>query len=364
MGQIFKIDKFEREEEIGVAKKKISASDNSFSFEGPVVTQKVFPFDTDNNKVNEIVQHINPKRVKTLESNKIQDFTNDIKKNNYFCPNKLNITIFDLQYDVMPDEDTIRLIAQALHGASEKAVFLPAIQKSLVQSIPKGRKCANWDENKFLSYKNMLKVMVEEIKMHNGKEIVGMVPFFLPIKYQRQVLDYYFTEGVRTFAIDANFSDLMNNEEDLCFTLSKIKKGVDGLEKTVIYAFNTGIGYYDKEEVVSDDFLSIFAYVDVLGSTFKVRGGGGGSGPLKGRVFSSEKYSYDTMFEPDLKMKFGNNVNSLTIKTSNRSEQSKETTKIRPLVEEHRIKPYLATKSAVVKRESIKRLESIAKKVG
>ena len=362
MGQIFKIDKFEREEEIGVAKKKISASDNSFSFEGPVVTQRVFPFDPDNNKVNEIVQHINPKRVKTLESNKIKDFTNDVKS--YFCPNKLNITIFDLQYNDMPDDDTIRLIAQALHGASEKAVFLPAIRKSLVQSIPQGRRCASWDENKFLSYKNMLKLMVEEIRMHNnGKEIVGMVPFFLPIKYQRQIIDYYFTEGVQTFAIDANFSDLMNNEEDLCFTLSKIKKGVDGLEKTVVFAFNTGIGYYDKEEVVSDDFLSIFAYVDVLGSSFKVRRGGG-NGPLKGRVFSSEKYSYDTMLEPDLRKKFGSSVNSLTIKNANRSEQLKETAKVRPFVGEHKIKPYLATKSAVVKRESIKRLESIAQKVG
>jgi hypothetical protein len=361
MGEIFKIDKFEREEEIGVAKKKISASDNSFSFEGPVVTQRLFPFDSDNNKVNEIIQHINPKRVNTLQSNKIKDFTSEVRS--YFCPNKLNITIFDLQYNVMPDDDTIRLIAQALHGASEKAIFLPAIMKSLVQSVPDGRKCASWDENKFLSYKNMLKLMIEEIRMHNnGKEIVGMVPFFLPIKYQKQVIDYYFDEGIRTFAIDANFSDLMNNEEDLCFALSRIKKGVDGLEKTVVFAFNTGIGYYDEKEVVSDDFLSLFAYVDVLGSSFKVRRGG--NGPLKGRVFSSEKYSYDTMLYPDLQKKFGSHVNSLTIKNSNRSEQSRETVNARQLVEEHKIKPYLATKSAVVKRESIKRLESIAQRVG
>jgi hypothetical protein len=361
MGQIFKIEKFEREEAIGIAKKRISASDNSFSFEGPVVTQRVFPFDPDNNKVNEIIEHINPKRVKTIESNKIKDFTENVK--DYFCRNKLNITIFDLQYNDMPNDDTVRLIAQALHGASEKAIFLPAIRKSLVQSIPQGRKCASWDENKFLSYKNMLKLMVEEIRMHNnGKEIVGMIPFFLPIKYQRQVIDYYLAEGVRTFAIDANFSDLMNNEEDLCFTLSRIKKGVDGLEKTVIFAFNTGISYYDEKEVVSDDFLSIFAYVDVLGSSFKTRGGG--SGPFKGRVFSSEKYSYDTILYLDLQKKFGRNVNYLTVKNSNRSEQSKETGNVRPLVGERKIKPYLATKSAVVKRESIKRLESIAQKVG
>jgi hypothetical protein len=209
----------------------------------------------------------------------------------------------------------------------------------------------------------MLKVMFEEIKMHNGKEIVGMIPFFLPIKYQREIIDYYFAEGLRTFAIDANFSDLMNNAEDLCYTLSKIKKGVDGLEKTVVFAFNTGIGYYDPDEVVSDDFLNIFAYVDVLGSTFKVRHGGG-NGPLKGRVFSSHKYSYDTMLEPELKKRFGDSVNSLTIKNCNRSEQSKETSNVRPLIGEQKIKPYLATKSAVVKRESIKRLESIAHRVG
>ena len=68
----------------------------------------------------------------------------------------------------------------------------------------------------------------------------------------------------------------MEYEDDFTRVLSRVKETV-ALDKTVIFAFNAGVpSSFEVSQVTSDDFLGVFAYVDVLGSTFKSRGGKSG----------------------------------------------------------------------------------------
>ena len=58
----------------------------------------------------------------------------------------------------------------------------------------------------------------------------------------------------------------MEYKDDFARVLSRIKETIN-LDKTVIFAFNAGVpSSFQVTEVESDDFLGVFAYVDVRGS--------------------------------------------------------------------------------------------------
>ena len=358
MGQIFKIEETSRDDELGLIKKQITCDNNSFCFDSPVVSQRANKFDPDI-KVQEIIRRIDDKVVESLNTRYIKPFTDLVKTE--WALDKLNATLFDFKYNDFPSDENIKTIAHALHGASDKVIFLPTVKKSLLMEIKPNRKTPSLSMDRIDSYKKMMKLIIDEtMKPKNGKQIVGMVPF-IPWKFAKPIVDFYCSEGIRAFAIDAGFNDIMAYEDDFARVLSRIKEAVN-LDKTVIFAFNAGIGSsYEVTEIVSDDFLSVFAYVDVLGSTFKLRGGG--DGEPKAKVFSRDKYAYDVSPYPALQPQFGKHVNFYTIRNFNKSEQRKETAKIRDLVGVEKMKKYLATKPAV-NQDSLNRLESIARKVG
>jgi hypothetical protein len=359
MGQIFKIQEKSRDEELGLIKKQITCDSSSLCFDSPIVSQRANKSDPDI-KVQEIIRHIDDKVVDSLITRHIKPFADAAKYE--FASDKLNATLFDFRFNDFPSDDNLRVIAHALHGASDKVIFLPTVKKALLMGARPGLKTPSLSLDRIESYKKMMKLIIDETRVpKNGKEIVGMVPF-LPSKFARPIIDFYASEGIRIFALDCGFIDIMDYEDDFAYLLSTIKKSVVPLEQTVIFAFNAGIGStYEATELVSDDFLSVFAYVDVLGSTFKQRGGG--KSVPRAKVFSRDKYAYDIWRYPDLRPQFGKYVSFLTIRNFNKSEQLKETAKVRDLVGVDKIKKYLATKPAV-KQDSMKHLESIAQKVG
>ena len=359
MGQIFKIQEKSRDEELGLIKKQITCDNSSFCFDSPIVSQRANKFDPDI-KVQEIIRPINDKVLDSLRTRGIKPYADAVKEE--WALDKLNAALFDFRFDDFPSGDNLRVIAHYLHGASDKVIFLPTVKKALLMGARPGLKTPSLSLDRIESYKKMMKVIIDETRIpKNGKEIVGMVPF-LPSKFAKPIIDFYASEGIRAFAIDAGFHDIMDYEDDFAYLLSTIKKSVVPLEQTVIFAFNAGIGSsYEATEVVSDDFLSVFAYVDVLGSTFKQRGGG--DSEPRAKVFSRDKYAYDIWRYPDLRPQFGKYVNFATIRNFNKSEQRKETAKVRDMVGVDKIKKYLATKPAV-NQDSMKHLESIARKIG
>ena len=106
------------------------------------------------------------------------------------------------------------------------------------------------------------------------------------------------------------------------------------------------------QETRADDFLSIFAYIDVLGGTFKIRGRPIGKPRLK--EFSRRHYSYKIL------PPYTYSVNEL--KNINQSEQLRETQTVQKLVGEERIESYIQQKSKV-DEIAINRLKSIAGKI-
>ena len=364
MGQIFKIDKSTRDDELGLFKKQITCDSNSFCIDTPIVSQRADRIDPEI-KVQEIIKHIDEKVVNSLDSRYIKTYVDSVKAE--WAPNKLNLTLFDFKYTKdFPTDESLKTIAHALHGASDKIIFLPTVRKKLLMEIKPNHKTESISPQKIESYKKMMKTIIEETKNRNGKQVVGMIPF-LPWKFTKPIVDFYCSEGIRAFAIDCGFRDIMEYEDDFARVLSRVKETIT-LDKTVIFAFNAGIpSSFEVTQVTSDDFLGVFAYVDILGSTFKSRGGKsseeGEKQIPKAKVFSRDKYSYDITTYPNLRPTFGDKVNFYTVRKFNRMEQQKETDKIRGLVGVEKMKKYLLTKQAVNK-ESVSRLESIAKKVG
>jgi hypothetical protein len=112
-------------------------------------------------------------------------------------------------------------------------------------------------------------------------------------------------------------------------------------------------GCFEKEENRSDDFLSIFVYIDVLGGTFKIRGMPIGD-KLMLKEFSRSHYSY-TLLSP-------NTCTPTELKNKNQIAQLKETVAVQKLIGEERIEKYIKQKPKVDDL-AINRLKSIAGKI-
>jgi len=358
MGQILKIRELDRDDELGAVKKIISSRNGNFSFETPIVSQRrstvsntVQPL-----RINEIPRQIDDRVVSELEERGITPFAYEVKQER--LEDRLNLTIFNFRFDSVPTNKTIRLLAHALHASSKDVMFLPAVKTSFLQETIPNRKTPIYSIKKVHDYLEMMKTIIYESKFRNGHELIGTIPL-IPPKFVRPIIEFYLSEGIEAFAIDANFKDIILNEGDFRLILSEINIGKP-LNETLIFACNVGIPQYEQHAIRSDDFLSIFAYVDVLGLTFKKRGGG--VGVPRAKVFSREKYAYDVYSYPDASRVVGRPLNYSSLKYLNRIEQLKETQKVQHLLGDKKIKEYLQTKNAV-DHASMKKLESIANNI-
>lgn len=357
MGQIFKIREVERDDELAIVKKEISSYNGKFSFESPVVSQRTNRFDPASQKVkiNEVIRHIDDDVVSSLASRGIKPFSDAVAYE--WVSDKFNATIFNLRYNSVPDEETVKIVAHALHSSSQNAIILPAVMTALLQERQIGRKTPAYSTRRIHAYIEMMNQIIAETRFGNGKEIIGTIPL-IPFRFARPIVDLYLSKDIRAFAIDANYKDIMGNVGDFTLILSEIN-GTIPLNKTLVFAFNAGIPHFEQNESVSDDFLSVFAYVDVLGGTFKPRGG---SGEPRAKVFSRDRYAYNLFRYPEVAKQFGKPMNYVSLRNYNRSEQLRETLKVRNLLGIEKMKKYLRTKPAV-DQTLMDRLESVAKNV-
>ena len=197
----------------------------------------------------------------------------------------------------------------------------------------------------------MMKLIINEIKaVGNSKVLIGTVPLLAP-KYSRSIVNFYLEYGINAFSVDGNTSDLLAHEADLRSILATINSGVP-LSETLIHACNLGYPQFEQEETRADDFLSIFAYIDILGNTFKIRGKPFGKPRLK--EFSRNHYSY--------KILPTNACPPNELKNKNQIEQLKETHTVQKLIGEERIENYIQQKSKV-DEIALNRLKSIAGKI-
>ena len=158
----------------------------------------------------------------------------------------------------------------------------------------------------------------------NNKEFVGTIPL-IPAIPVRKIIDFYRKQEIQTFAIDGCTKNIILNDADLRVILSAIDGESHCLSETLVYACNLGYPKIVKDEARADDFLSIFAYVDIFGSMFKGRGGKSKTpkpSPKKlAKLFSNERYSYQSSTYDEVKKKFGSPMANDILKGINKKRQ-------------------------------------------
>lgn len=331
----------ERDEEFGVIKKEVSIF-NMPSFETPTKCVKnLSPVIPTNVSINEVTKRIYPHTVESIWNG--TDLPRSIKTK--WLPNKLNLTIFELRLDSIPEKKKIRSLASYWYAASQSTLFLPTVKSTML------KEGTTLSEKKIYDYLGMMRDLIEITEgIGNLKVFIGTVPL-LPPKYSKQILDFYLDRGITAFAIDMGTKDLLNNEGDFRYILAEINAVVP-LSTAFIYACNLGIPQFELNKARADDFLSLFAYVDAFGTTFKTKGGAGM--PIyrpRAKRFLRAELSYEYLSDT-----------SDYLRDYNQKEQLKEADVVRTLIGVEKIRMYLKTKNAV-DDFAIKRLGLIAEKV-
>jgi len=295
-----------------------------------------------NATINEVIKKIS---TNTIES--IRDGTDTPNKSikPRFLPNKLNLTIFELMLDSVPDKDSIKSLASYWYASSQRVLVLPTVASSMLKEDMK------LSEKKIQEYVEMMRYIIEITEaIGNSKAFMGTIPL-LPPKYSKPIVDLYLEKGFTSFAVDGGTKDFLNHETDFRAILTEINESTP-LNKAFIYACNLGIPQFEMYRARADDFLSLFAYVDGFGSTFKTRGRSKVSiSKPKVKKFLRSELCYEHIYDSRQK------VNDF-----NQAEQLSEATFIRGLVGQEKIQKYLSTKKAV-DPSAMKRLGSIAQKV-
>jgi len=337
--RLVKVNEVDRDKELGILKKDISIP-NAFSLETPSKSIRRFDNLLDSTMtVNEITRKIDNNTLRSLELGAASKITREIRSR--FLKDKLNLVIFNLVLDRIPDKNLLDVLSQQLYASSEAVIFLPTVKIGLLKE--EGR----FTDRKIQEYLKMMDDIINEIEsVGNAKAFIGTIPL-VPIRYSRPIVRFYQSKELTSFAIDANTKDIILNETDFRLILSEINDAIP-LSEAFIYACNLGYPRYEELETRADDFLSIFAYVDVFGGTFKIRGIP--VGPQKPKMFQRDKYSYKI------------SASVIFDRNYNQREQLVEASKVREMIGEERLKPYVQGKTAVDKL-SIKRLESIAARI-
>ncbi len=338
-----KVKEIERDDNLGTIKKEITLT-NSVSFTSPSRSIKLIKPDAylqSNTRVKEIVKKIDEKTLDGLEEGSSTRIAREIK--NDYQASALNLVIFNLIIDKVPDKNKLGTLAHHLYASSENTVFLPTVRSALLKENEK------ISAKKIVAYQEMMRFIIEEIQaVGNSKVIIGTVPLIAP-KYSRPIVNFYLDQGINAFAIDANTSDLLSHETEARSILSSINSR-SPLNETFIYACNLGYPQFIQDETRADDFLSLFAYIDVMGGTFKMKGRPNNS-PPRLKEFSSNHYSYKIL------PPYSCQPNEL--KNKNQIEQLKEANLIQDLIGEEKIESYIHKKSKV-DAIAISRLKSIA----
>jgi hypothetical protein len=347
----------ERDDELGIIRKSITLP-GGISFESPSRSvARASDSDPTGVKVNEIPRQITFETISSMETG-TSALVRDVRSK--FIPNALNLSLFDLKFDDAPPPSAVRTVAQYLYSASDKVVTLPTVKSALLKDKGKYPKLS---DSRVATYVKMMKLIIDQIEAGNSKPIIGTVPLVAP-RFSRQILEAYFSKGIEAFAIDGGTKDIILNEPEFRLILSEINT-YKPLNEVFIYACNLGYPLFDKQYSRADDFLGLFAYVDVLGGTFKTRGGPMGlqsSAPVvpRAKLFLSDRYAYEISTYEMLNHRLGRRLSTQQLANHNQRLQLQEANTVRPMIGQESIRRYITRKPAV-DDHSLRSLMSIAK---
>lgn len=283
---------------------------------------------------------------------------------------RLSMVHFNLRVDVLPDKDHTITLAHSLYSASDDIICLPSVKKSVFLISEPGRKTPRISEKRVDGYIEFQKQVIEQLKIKNTKAILGTIPLCLPPKFTNQLIDFYFDQEINHFVIDANTSNLLNNEANIRAILSRItanaKERNETLEDTFIHAINLGINQFESNEIPAEDFLSLFAYIDSVGITFKSRGINPSKdlSKLQNRIprrkeFSRQHYVYRILGQTkDSESTAAGEISAKILKNQNERNQHKEALYLKERIGKESMTEYLGQKRGMTEI-SYKKLQNI-----
>lgn len=353
-----------KDEKLGVIEKKVKLGKNKIVT--PIKGTKVATTKSIKKGfvINEISKQIKPKTLERLNKDIVYaaDFRNKTKKD--FLNGVPNILYFDLKLDHFPSETLISTLSHNLYSLSEEVICLPFVKSGLLR----GR--SQIMDKKVKNYLKFQDEIIENIKLKNSKSILGVVPIVAP-KYTKDIVSFYYKNGINSFVIDSGTSNIWNKEPELRSILTSIDRNArednKTLEDVYIQCVNLGIDQFKAVEIPADDFLSLFAYIDVFGIQFKTRGGSSDDNrprpkPRK-KLFSRNKYTYKIVKDSALHP-LGIKEWPLSYQKRrifNEKAQFLESQKIHNLIGEgEKLYKYVQSKKAV-DNNRIRRLERISK---
>ena len=344
-----------RDDDLGIIRKRVELP-GGFAFESP--SRSIARSSTKLGVVvNEIPRQVGPGTVISLEKG-TSSLLREVKAQ--LAPDALNLSIFDLRFDAVPPPRDIRTIAHFLYSASDKVVTLPTVKSGLLKDPARPSVLS---DSRIDQYIQMMNIMIDEIERGNGKAVIGIVPL-IPTRFSRRIIQAYFDKGVEAFGIDAGTKDIFINEPDFRLVLSEINQHKP-LSETFVYACNLGFPRYETQYIRADDFLGLFAYIDVLGGMFKTRGGpmnlpGAPRTFPRAKIFRRERYQYEISDYQELSRAEGHRVSSTELAARNQRLQLAEADHVRPMIGEGSIREYVSRKPAI-DEHSLDFLMSIAK---
>ena len=184
-----KVREIERDENLGTIKKEITLT-NGVSFTSPsrgIKQIKPNIYLQSNTRVKEIVKRIDEKALDSLEEGASARIAKEIKDS--YQKDALNLVIFNLIIDKVPDKDKLSTLAHHLYASSENTVFLPTVRPALIKE---GTKIS---AKRISNYQEMMRFIINEIQtVGNSKVIIGTVPLIAP-KYSRPIVNFYLEQG-------------------------------------------------------------------------------------------------------------------------------------------------------------------------
>jgi len=324
-----KVHEEDRDDEYGTLRKKINVI-NVPSIETP--TKCIKKLETPippSAHINEITKKINLRTIESFQEGQV--LPKDLKIR--FMDNKLNLTIFDLMFDSVPSYEVTKALSNYWYVCSENTLILPTVKSAMLKENKK------WSLKRISKCVAFFESLIDLAEMKNFKPYIGTIPL-LPPKFSKPFVKFYLDKEFNAFAIDVGTRDLINHVADLRAILMEINPKVP-LNEAFIYACNLGIPRFNVDRARADDFLSLFAYIDAFGNTFKSRGGSSDSRstkpkPPKAKQFLRKELNYKLLSD---------SYQNFT--SYNQREQIKETDVVRDLIGIEKMQKYLETKKGV-----------------
>lgn len=294
--------------------------------------------------INEITKKINLRTIESFQEGRV--LPKDLRMR--FMDNKLNLTIFDLMFNSVPSYEVTKLLSNYWYVCSENTLVLPTVKSAMLKEN------STWSLKKISECVAFFESLIDLAEMKNFKPFIGTIPLLPPL-FSEPFVKLYLEKDFNGFAIDVGTRDLINHVADLRSILMEINPIVP-LNEAFIYACNLGIPRFNVNRARADDFLSLFAFIDAFGNTFKSRGGSPDSRSIKPKPPKAKQFLRK---ELNYKLLIDTNQN---FTSDNQREQIKEADLVRELIGVERMQKYLETKKGVDKT-ALKHLGYVKEKV-